>query len=108
LVSDSQSIIHEGIEQWKEEKSSNGNVYDVQNIYMTIPTENLGNINICLQRGPNGTRIIIKVDTEEVRKYLLENTAEIKSLISKNALITIDLNEKYDIDADIPGVDLWM
>lgn len=109
VVSDSQSTIHECMVQWKEEKSSNSSAGDDQTIYMTIPTDNLGNINLVLRSGPSGTRINLRVNTEEVRKCFIENTLAMKAALTKdNTLITINLKENEDINPNIPGVDLWM
>jgi hypothetical protein len=109
LVNDSQSTIHECLVQWKEEKSSNNDAANDQVVYMTIPTDNMGDIKLALRIGSGGTRINLRVNSEEVRKYFMQHTTDLKTDISKeNTMISVNLNENEDLCPSVRGVDLWM
>lgn len=109
LISDSQSGIHECMVRWKVEKDSDNSVDSDQIVYMTIPTDNLGDINMILRSGPRGTRINLRVSDEEVRKYLLKNTSAMKAALAEdNAKISISLTENEELNLKTSGVDLWM
>ena len=109
LVNDSQSTIHECMVQWKEEKSSTNSAANDQVVYMSIPTDNMGNINLALRIGTGSTRIDLHVNSEAIRKYFMQHTAELKADLAKdNTLISVNLNENEEGTPGIHGVDLWM
>jgi hypothetical protein len=110
LVSDSQSNIHECFVEWKTDKNNNShNATKDQSVNITIPTENLDVVNLALRISSIGVHIDLRVDNEEVRQYLKLHTPEMKTAISRdNAVISINLKEKADINPPIHGVDLWM
>lgn len=109
LISDSQSGIHECMVRWKVEKGSDNSVDSDQIVYMTIPTNNLGDIDMILRSGPGGTRINLRVNDEAVRKYLLKNTSAMKAALAEdNAKISINLKENEALNLKTSGVDLWM
>jgi hypothetical protein len=109
LVNDSHATIRECLVQWKEEKSNNNGATNDQVVHMTIPTENMGDISLALRIGSGSTRINLRVNSEEVRKYFMQHTAELKTDIAKdNALISVNLNENEDLTPGLHGVDIWM
>jgi hypothetical protein len=108
LVIDTQSNIRECMVQWKEEKSGANNINSIQTLYMTIPTDNLGDIDLVLRSDSKGTRINLQVNSDAIRRYLTENASELKTMIAgDNTTISIDLKDKIE-NLAAPGVDLWM
>ncbi|HBE77720.1 MAG TPA: hypothetical protein DDW65_08025 [Firmicutes bacterium] len=111
LVNDSQNMIHECRVQWQwqEEQKKNSQGSRDQLVYITIPTVNLGDINLVLRTGKSGTRINLQVNSEEVRKYFLRHTAELQTELTKdNTVISVKLNEPEYGTPGVQGVDLWM
>lgn len=109
LVNDSQTNIRECMIKWQEEKNETNNGKADQVVYMNIPTENMGDIHLALRVGANGTKINFRVFSEEIRKYLLQHTNELKqSLPQDNPIIAVNLNEKDLSNTEIYGVDIWM
>ncbi len=109
LVNDSQTLIRECLVQWKEEKSNSHDKTTNQVVYMTIPTENLGDINLALKIGATGSRLDFRVKSEEIRKYFQSHSAELKEILAKeNMIISVNLKETDDSNRVTFGVDLWM
>lgn len=110
LVNDSQGFLHEVLIKWQEQSKGSKDGISEQVLQMNIPTENLGEINLTLRTGRNGTQITFKVDHDFVRKYLLRNLAELRTNVKgKNLLINVALEAKGNLSSSTNnGVDLWI
>ncbi|MGE5581118.1 MAG: hypothetical protein ACM3X9_01120 [Bacillota bacterium] len=109
LVGDSQSFVRECLIKWREEKSPDKNGVVEQVVYMTIPTVNMGDVNLALRVGPAGARINFRVNSEEIRRYLIRHSSELKETIAaEQTLIAVNLKETVELTSNPIGVDLWM
>jgi hypothetical protein len=109
LVRDSQDMLHECQIKWKEEKNSRNDGTIDQIIYLTIPTENMGDIKMAVRSGKANTQISFKVISEEVKRYLQQHAIELKeSVKSNNVNIAVSLGNSHELSPDIAGVDIWM
>jgi hypothetical protein len=114
LINEPKTGLREFVVKWREE-SHKKNEQAGQLLFITIPTANMGDINLSLRVTGIGTGINMKVDSQEVREYLLTHMAELKAAIggtdgavSREPSIVVSLKESENITGKNMGFDLWM
>ena len=110
LVNDSQNCLHEVLIKWREESGNGKQGKCDQILRINIPTENLGEIQLYLTTGREGSQITFKVENDLIRKYLLRNLIELKENVKrKDIIINVALEPKKNhSDSSVSGVDLWI
>ncbi|HEX3048242.1 MAG TPA: hypothetical protein VHY08_26050, partial [Bacillota bacterium] len=109
LVQDSNGRLHQYSIKWQEEQNSKTGAKTGEILYLSIPTENLGEIHLNLRiGGAGGIRVNLKVGSEEVRKYLLCHTEDLKKTLGQDStIITVNTGLNQVIGSD-SGLDVWM
>lgn len=109
LVRDPENHLHEAVIQWEERRSGPSENFYEQLIQLAVPTDNMGEVLLRVRIGSNGTNIHIRVGSEAVRRFLIQNTAELRAAISEaEAVIQVSVKESETSGTSTMGVDLWM
>jgi hypothetical protein len=110
LIQDSNRRLHQYSIKWQEERNSETGAKTGESLYLSIPTENLGEIHLNLRiGGAGGIRVNLKVGSEEVRKYLLCHTEDLKKTLGQDStIITVSTGQNQVIGSEISGLDVWM
>lgn len=109
LIKDSRNMLHECLIKWKEEKNSRNDQVTDQILYMTIPTENMGDIKLALRTSGINTQINLKTGSEEIQKYLQQHLDELKESVGRQAVtVTFTSDLSGELSPEVTGVDLWM
>lgn len=114
LINDPKAGLREFLVKWREENRCK-NENTGQLIFVSIPTANLGDINLSLRVTATSTGIKLKVDNHEIRQYLVNHLAELKEAIVNsgndsrhNPSIVIGLKDSDNTTGTVKGFDLWM
>ena len=109
LVRDPQNHLHEAVIQWEGRKSGHSENFYEQLIQLAVPTDNMGEVLLRVRIGANGANIHMKVGSEAVRRFFMQNAAELRSAISESeAMIQVSVRESVTSEHSTMGVDLWM
>jgi hypothetical protein len=109
LIHDSQNGLRELPVKWREEWNESRDGHSNLLIYLAIPTENMGDINLSIRVTEGSTRIKMRVGNDEVRNYLQKHITELKEAVGPtNTVITVGLTENESLNLNNSGIDLWM
>lgn len=116
LINDPKTGLREFLVKWRQESNHSKSGNTGQIIFISIPTANMGDINLSLRVTDAGTGINLKVSTNEVRQYLLNHLAELKKAIvdpndadsRPNPSIVVGLKESETAAGIDTGFELWM
>lgn len=115
LINDPKNGLREFLVKWRQESNHTQNVSSGQLIFISIPTANMGDINLSLRVTDTSTGVNLKVSTHEIRQYLLNHIAELKETIGNpgngnhpNAAIVVGLKESEAAAGTDMGFDLWI
>lgn len=115
LLNDPKTGLREFLVKWRQESSHAKNEKTGQLIFISIPTAHMGEISLSLRVTDAGTGVNLKVNTPEIRQYLLSHLAELKAVIENsgngshtNAAIVVGLKESEADGGADRGFDLWM
>jgi hypothetical protein len=115
LINDPKTGLQEFLVKWRQESNHSKNENTGQLIFISIPTANMGDINLSLRVTDAGTGINLKVNTNEIRQYLLNHLAELKKTIvdpgnagHPTPSIVVGLKEPETVAGMDMRFDLWM
>lgn len=109
LTGDSKNGFRELVVKWREEPPQSKNGNSGQLLFITIPTENMGEINLSLRITDINTGINLKVNSHDIRQYLLNHIAELKEAVGRpSTAVAVGLKEHEPGSLIDMGIDLWM
>lgn len=113
LINDPHGL-REFLVKWRQESNHPKKEKGGQLIFISVPTANMGEIALSLRVTDAGVGVNLKVNTHEIRQYLVNHIAELKEAINPgngsrpNAAIVVGLKEIEATSGTNMGFELWM
>ncbi|HYH05274.1 MAG TPA: hypothetical protein VEC37_19450 [Bacillota bacterium] len=106
LVNLSANLVEEYRIRWREKGSNAAQPEREEWLRLTIPTENLGEINLAMLVSASRIRVGIKVESGTVKEYLLQHLPDLQTVLGAQAQISVLLNDSANKTDS--RFDLWM